>query len=227
MECLYSSGTPVKTSRSQVTSTHYPSCCVRRLSALPVPNLKSFILDSHSVLPLLRIHSLLTSSLPIGPIRDPRGCFSTLFTSADHSAIKGMSGALSAPLTPLQTLTAAMPNVYGVICRSRAQEKKTTTTWSTLSENITTTLIDGFFQSGEKGGNLQNNFHWEYSDRGRDPALISNVGSVEDVAKAFSGSPSVRKHTDVRQTFSNSRQQHLWSIKSYRACSAQHSCAYG
>lgn len=114
VECLNSSHrTPVKTSRLWVTSTHYPWCCSHRRSTLPVSNLiHLFWTRASSLCPLLRIRSLLTSSLMIGPLCDPRGCFSTLFTAADHSAIKGIGGSLSAPLTPLQTLpslTTAMP----------------------------------------------------------------------------------------------------------------------
>ena len=78
-----------------------------------------------SLRPVLRIRSLLTFPPMYGPLCDPRGCFSTLFTAADHSAIKGISGTPSAPdarFQALPSLTTAMPRHLQDGFRSSVQE---------------------------------------------------------------------------------------------------------
>lgn len=84
MKCLNCCRTPMKTSRLWVTLTHYPSAaCTGSLCHL-------FWTRSLSFPPSLRILSLSTSSLTVGLLCDPHGCFSTLFTAADHRTITGI-----------------------------------------------------------------------------------------------------------------------------------------
>lgn len=139
-----------------------PPCCIALSLCASCSKSPSFILDlspsSPSLVVLLRIRSLLTYCLPIGLLRDPRGCFSNLFTATDHSTIRG-SRLLHRLLSHCSRLFFLSPQLCQTTFKAVLRIK--TTTSSTCIQNVTTTFVDGVgfqeedvLEGDEQGGDL-------------------------------------------------------------------------
>lgn len=203
-----------------------PLCCLQQPSGLPIPNCSHLFWARSSSFPaLLWICSLLTSALWIGPLCDLCDCFSTLFTATNHNIIKGIKGTLTLFQT-LPSLTTAMPNVYRMMM-SCAQKEKSKINQNTqkITQNNNLALTDAFFQRRTVGikWNCAELFSLRISWPKTWPG--SKMWVQLEMLQRLSGSASVRKHTDICQAFSNSRQQHLWSIKPIKLHVAQ-SCMW-
>lgn len=160
-ESLCSSRTPMKTSRLWVPPTHYPVAA--RAGSPGTSRSKSpFVysgLAPRPSLPSSASAAFQPPSLMVGPLCDPCDCFSTLFTAADHSAIKGDLGysigsSHTVPGAPLAHHSYAKRLRDDFSKKPCAGGEKKQPGLPSL-RIPTMTLIDGFFQKRTAGKRVE------------------------------------------------------------------------